>query len=212
MLCHPHDSSCVMHQLLDEYFLFCPGTSKELHVAQQHICGCIEQQGVGTSIISWLRSPDWNPFLLWPRCAELCFASHHRKSIHLLLHRHRQGFTLVWGMMRLYYPSEVCPQAVQVGSLPAGFDNDSVWESRNLPCHRDKDRNGVRLVPLKLRLSWEMPASGLSPCHPLPRLPWIGQWSSVLELRRGDVNKLKCRRFTRADILGEPHTLTLDSL
>lgn len=86
-----------------------------------------------------------------------------------------------------------------------GLHNDSK-RSRNLPRHWDKDRNGVRLVPLKLFLSRQMPPSGLLPWHPLPQF----SWACVLE--GGGGGGLKCLRLTKADILGEPHILTLDSL
>lgn len=47
-------------------------------------------------IISWMRSSGWNPFISLVELAhhaELCFESHHRKSMHLLLYRHRQVWT-----------------------------------------------------------------------------------------------------------------------
>lgn len=48
-----------------------------------------------------------------------------------------------------YYLCGVCLQAGKVAVFTHGFHYDSVCEPRNLPCHWDKDRNGVRLVLLK---------------------------------------------------------------
>lgn len=103
---------------------------------------------------------------------------------------------------QMYYPPGACLRAAaavaQVGVFhPSASTHDAVRESRNLPCHQDKDRNGVRLVLLKLCLSW--PVAPAAPPLPPPTPP--GQCSSVLEPREGeDVNTLRC--CTKADSLG----------
>lgn len=151
-------------------------------------------------IISWLRSPGWNPFISLVELAhdaELCFESHHRKSMHLLLYRHRQVWTflffnpglrssLFWLNRRVVLLlSAFC--TVQVWSFPPHWLR--VSEPRNLPCHWDKDRNGVRACPTQALSEL---GDALSLCSPPP----VRHWSCVLGARRGNVNKLGSQKLT----------------
>lgn len=142
---------------------------------------------MGTSHNKLVEKPRLESFLLWcwHSSTELCFESRHRKSIHLDLTGSdlcpRWTSSLLWLNRCVILLESV---SGQVGVFhPSASTHDTVWESRNLPCHQDKDRNGVRLVLLKLCLSWPV-----TPAVPSPDSP-PGQCSSVLELREGeDVN------------------------
>lgn len=142
---------------------------------QQHICGCTKEQGVGTMHNRLLDKPCLKSFLLWHW--------HNRQTYvlnHIIGNQYTYCFTdtegcTVWGWDAVYFD--------KINVLYSWTVTQS--RSRNLPCHWDKDRNGVRLVPLKLFLSFWAGRCLHLPCCPAipsPRSP--GSDSGALYLKR----------------------------
>lgn len=107
----------------------------------------------------------------------------------------------------IYYLPGVWLRAAQVGS-PTRTQSESPGIC---PVTGTKTGMGSGVcVPLKLCLSRDMPPLWPVSLPSPPPTPLDGTVELCTWIERGNVNKLKCRTFTKADIL--PHTLTLNSL
>lgn len=60
----------VMHQLLVEYFNFSQALARSSMWLNNIFVAVLSSRVWEQCIISWLRSPDWNSFLLW-RCHDV---------------------------------------------------------------------------------------------------------------------------------------------
>lgn len=120
--------------------------------------------------------------------AELCFESHHRKSIHWLLYR--QGFTSVpFNEIDILSSWSLSSGGEGWGLYPLASTMTQSVSPGICPVTGTKTGMGSGLSYSKLCLSWEMPTPPPPPLWPvaLPSPPPSppGQWSSVLELRGG---------------------------